>query len=66
MARAEALAGVAVEVFVEKHEVAPMCVGGEARVVAVARTATVAIGEEEARETRGEFVGYLLEIHQAA
>jgi hypothetical protein len=43
-----------------------MCVGGEARVVAVARTATVAIGEEEARETRGEFVGYLLEIHQAA
>src|SRR5215831_15443679 len=44
----EAAAGVAVEVLVEEHEVAPARVGGEARVAAVAGAGAVGSGQEQA------------------
>ena len=43
VAGAEAGAVVAVEVLVEEHQLAPVRVGGEARLVAVAGTAAVLV-----------------------
>ena len=56
MARAAGRARVAVEVLVEQHQVPPVRVVGEARVVAVAGPAAVRVGQEEPRQPRGELV----------
>src|SRR5438270_841498 len=54
MAGAEALAGIAVEVFVKQDQVAPVGVGGEALGGAEARAAAVGGGDEQARQTAGQ------------
>src|SRR5690606_17146705 len=51
VAGATAAAVVAVEVLVEEHVVAPVRIVGPAAVVAVAGTASAAVGEEERAET---------------
>ncbi len=53
---AQALAGLAVEVLVEQHQVAQVRVLGVARVVAVAGTLPVRAGQEEAQQAPAEFV----------
>ena len=63
MAGTETSAGFAVKVFVEIHEVAPMRVGREARMVAVAWTAAIFIRQEDTGETRAEFERDFAEIH---
>ena len=50
MARAESLTGFAVKIFVKEHQVAPVWVTGEARVVAVARAASTSVGKKDAGE----------------
>ena len=56
MGGAEAAAGVGVEVLVEEDEVAPMGVGGVARVRAVARAVAGVVGLKEARQAAGELL----------
>jgi hypothetical protein len=63
MAGTETSAGFAVEVFVEIHEVAPMRVGREARIVAVAWTAAIFIRQKDTGKTRAKFERDFAEIH---
>src|SRR5215831_14638431 len=53
---AEATTVVAVEVLVEQHQVAPVRIARVARIVAVARTATVGVGKEDRRQPSGQLV----------
>ena len=64
VARAEAEAGFAVKVFVEKEQVAPMRIECEALVVSVAGTAAFFVGEKNSGEAGVEFAGDLLQIHE--
>jgi hypothetical protein len=50
MAGPDSAPRVTVEVFVEQHEVAPVRVVRVRRLVAVARSATVVVRKEEARQ----------------
>src|SRR5947208_13055019 len=65
MARAESLAGFAVEIYVKEHKVAPVRVVGETRVAAVARAAPAGVGEKDAGKARAKFKGDLTEVHHA-
>ena len=47
VARAEAGTGLAVEVFVEQHEVLPVRIGRKLRVAAVRRAPAAGVGDEE-------------------
>ena len=55
MAGADAAAVVAVKVFMEQHEIAPMRIAGEPRIVRVARTATVGVRQKQRRQPAGDF-----------
>src|SRR5437667_9737086 len=57
--RAESLARVAVEIFVEEHQVAPVRVLGPPGIVAVARAAAVGVGQKEAGQAPGQLVSGL-------
>src|SRR5437867_8577163 len=50
MAGAQALAGFAVEIFVEQYQVPPMRVGGPARIVAMAGAAAAVVGKKNTRQ----------------
>ena len=56
MAGADAAAGVAVEVFVEQHQVAPVRIVGVAAVVAVAGPPARFVGQKEPRQPAAQFV----------
>ena len=57
VARADAAAGVAVEIFVEKHVVLEVRIGGKLGMILQRGALSVGAFEEEAREAAGEFVG---------
>src|SRR5215203_5322165 len=60
---AEAHAGVAVEVFVEEDEVAPVWVGLKFFVPAVGGAAAVGVAREEADEAFGKAACHLVELN---
>ena len=66
MAGTASPAGVSVEVFIEEDEVAPMRVGGKARLPAVAWAIAVAVGKEELNQAPGKLGRSLSEIHSDA
>src|SRR6185369_14982747 len=66
VACAEAAAGLAMEVFVEQHEVLPVGIARVARIVAVARAAAVAVGQEHRAEAACELARDLGEVHEVA
>ena len=57
MAGAEALAGVAVEIFVEKNEIAPVGVGGKLGHAAVDRAVSMFVPQENSGEAPRDFGG---------
>src|ERR1700688_3953059 len=65
MAGAQAAPGVAVEVLVEEHQVAPVLVLGEAAVVAVACPPAGGVTLEEPRQAPSQLLRYRVEIHHA-
>src|SRR6185295_11665153 len=66
MAGAEPAAGVAVEVLVEEHQVAPGRIVGVAPVVGVHRPAAGGVGEEDRREATGEVARHLVQGREPA
>src|SRR5262245_66688430 len=63
MAGAEACAIVAVEIFVEEDEVAPMGILLELPGSSVHRPASILVLEEDASQPAREFLSYLIERH---
>jgi len=57
---------VSMEVLTEEDEVAPMRVGGKARLLAVARAVTAAVGKEELNQAPGKLGRGLSKIHSDA
>src|SRR6516164_6607895 len=57
---------VSMEVLTEEDEVAPMRVGGKARLLPVARPATAAVGKEQLNQAPGKLGRGLSEIHSNA
>src|SRR5436190_2465361 len=55
MTGAQTFASLAVEIFVEQNQVAPVRVFGPARVVSVARTASGLVGQENAGQPARQF-----------
>src|SRR2546425_6809547 len=66
MAGADALAGVAVEVFVKGDGVAPVRIGLEVFKVAEDGTVSVGAAEEDAGEPAGDFCGDFPQVHHLA
>ena len=65
VARAETAAGVAVEVFVEEHEIAPMRILGETVIAAVDRPPAAGVAQEDRSEASLQLVRDLAEIEAA-
>src|SRR6516164_989834 len=57
---------VSMEVLTEEDEVAPMRVGGKARLLPVARPVTAAVGKEQLNQAPGKLGRGLSEIHSDA
>src|SRR5207302_686359 len=55
VARAEAASGVAVEVFVKLHEIAPVRIVCESRIIAKTRAASVFVRQKNARKPARKF-----------
>src|SRR5262245_42301518 len=66
VARADAPTRVAVKVFVEQHEVAPMRIGVEHVGVAVHRTTALAVAQEDTGDAPRELGRNLAERHEVA
>src|SRR5215469_215130 len=66
MAGTASSAIVSMEVLTEEDEVAPVRGGGKARLLAVARAVTAAVGKEELNQAPGKLGRGLCEIHSDA
>ena len=66
MARAEPAAGVAVEVFVEQNQIAPMRIGCVFLLPAVAGARPILVRQKNARESARDFLRHLLQVHHVA
>src|SRR6476659_4406385 len=64
MTGAEASAGVAMEVFMEHNQVAPMWIDLKLLQVAEHRPAAVGAAQKDASHAAGKFTGYLPELHE--
>src|SRR5439155_26454118 len=61
MACAAAAAGFAVEVFIEKNEIAPVRIGRVFRNVAMTRARAVFVRQKDARETSRQFLRHFFQ-----
>src|SRR5688572_28539027 len=66
VARADAAAIVAVEVFAEQHQILEVRILGIATLAAVTRAGTVRARQEQAREALRELARHLFEVHEVA
>src|SRR5262245_3234480 len=66
VAGADAAAGVAVEVLVEQHEIAPVRIRRVARVVPVAGPPALRVGQEQRRQPARDLVRRLAQVELAA
>src|SRR5262249_13248544 len=64
--RPQAAPGLAMEIFMEQHQVTPVRVSGKTRVVTMAGAAAVRVREKEPGQACGEVTRYLLQIHPAS
>ena len=63
MARPQATAMLAMEVFVEQHELAPVRVRGKTPILPMTWTAAMRIREKEAGQADGEVTSDVLQVH---
>src|SRR5205814_283258 len=64
--RPQAAASFAVEIFMKQHQFAPVRVGGETPVVAMAGAPTMLVRQKEPGQAGGEFTRHLLQVHPAS